>query len=169
MTRVLINRSGYCLEVFKKGIRPINQNIMCIKSFLLLILLFFVVNIAYSQNGGNSKDIAFTDCLNKPENQTTAGMCHCTYAALERWDKKLNTTYKSLLQRLDSSAKPKLIEAQRQWIKFKEKEIALIDATYGKADGTMSLVISADKVLQITKSRAEELLYLLDALDETKD
>jgi uncharacterized protein YecT (DUF1311 family) len=139
---------------------------MQIKVLCLSFLLILIYSTSFSQKKEAPIDAALTKCLDKKENQTTAGMCNCTYAALNDWDKQLNSTYKSLLLRLDSLAKPKLIEAQRQWIKFKEKEIELIDATYGKAQGTMWLVIRADKLLQITKSRAEELEILLETLDE---
>lgn len=117
----------------------------------LFFLLILMSNTSLSQKKEVDIDAALTKCLDKTENQTTAGMCKCTYTALSEWDKKLNSTYKSLLLRLDSLAKPKLIEAQRQWVKFKEKEIELIDATYGKARGTMWIVIRVDKLLQITK------------------
>ncbi len=139
---------------------------MQIKILCISLLLVLIYNTSLSQKKEVDIDAALTKCLDKTENQTTAGMCKCTYTALNEWDKKLNTTYRSLLQRLDSLAKTKLIEAQRQWVKFKEKEIELIDATYGKAQGTMWLVIRADKLLQITRSRAEELETLLEALDE---
>lgn len=133
------------------------------------MLLLIICSTSFSQKKEASINALLTKCLDKKENQTTAGMCNCTYAALHDWDKQLNKTYKALLLRLDSLAKPKLIEAQRQWVKFKEKEIELIDATYGKAQGTMWLVIRADKLLQITKSRAEDLENLLGALDEIQD
>nr|WP_262890668.1 lysozyme inhibitor LprI family protein [Rufibacter sediminis] len=111
-------------------------------------------------------DVTLTKCLDQKENQTTAGMCHCTYTALEEWDKKLNATYKSLLPKLNASAKTSLVTAQRQWVLFKEKEINLIDATYGKADGTMWQVVRATKVLSLTKDRAVELESLLETLPE---
>lgn len=96
-------------------------------------------------------------CLDMKENQTTAGMCDCTYKALEKWDSKLNATYKALLVKLDANSKSKLTEAQRQWIKFRDKEIELIDATVGRAEGTLSRVVRANSVLEITKERAIDL------------
>ncbi|KAA6433383.1 lysozyme inhibitor LprI family protein [Rufibacter glacialis] len=111
-------------------------------------------------------DVNLTKCLDQKENQTTAGMCNCTYTALQEWDKKLNATYHSLLPKLNSSAKASLVAAQRQWVLFKEKEINLIDATYGKAEGTMWQVVRADKVLSLTRQRAEELESLLQTLPE---
>lgn len=134
--------------------------------FLIALLLIPVLCYCQKTDKEDKIDTELTKCLDKSENQTTAGMCNCTYEALGKWDKKLNTIYKSLLYKLDSTAKIKLVEAQRQWIKFKEKEVALIDETYGKAQGTMWRVSRADKVLQVTRNRALELEELLETVDE---
>ncbi len=93
-------------------------------------------------------------------------MCNCTYEALYKWDKRLNIAYKTLLTQLDTLAKGKLIDAQCEWVKFKEKEIALIDATYGSADGTMWRIVRAEKVLSITRERVADLEELLETLNE---
>ncbi len=111
-------------------------------------------------------DRELQSCLDKKENQTTAGMVDCAYKALNQWDAKLNATYKSLLVKLDSTAKNTLIEAQRQWIKFKEKEIGLIDATYGSAQGTMWRIVRAQKVMNLTRDRSIELEDLLETLEQ---
>lgn len=102
-------------------------------------------------------DKQLTQCLDSTGNQTTAGMCNCTYRALKQWDDKLNSTYKALLRRLDVAGKARLAEAQREWIKYRDKDIAAIDAVYNKADGTMWRLVRADKVMELTRKRALEL------------
>jgi len=67
---------------------------------------------------------------------------------------------------LDTASKTKLIEAQRQWIKFKEKETGLIDATYKHANGTMWRIARAGKVPDITRQRAIDLETLPETLDD---
>ena len=129
---------------------------------LLLLLLFTVRANAQGKEPEHKIDAALTQCLDKEENQSTAGMCNCQYEVLEKWDKELNATYKKLLAKLDSNAKAKLVEAQREWLQFKEKEIALIDAT--TFSGTMYLVIRAERVTDITKKRATDLAALLEML-----
>jgi uncharacterized protein YecT (DUF1311 family) len=141
---------------------------MKLKISILFTTLLIISNIVYSQSKDKQDKIdqELSQCLNKSDNQTTAGMCNCTYKALDEWDDQLNATYKLLLSKLDSSARSKLIDAQREWIKFKEKEIALVDATYGQANGTMWIPVRAEKVLDITKQRTIDLKALLSALDE---
>ena len=136
--------------------------------FILSAILIFPCFLIYSQETKKKDtiDVELSQCLDKTENQTTAGMCDCTYKALDQWDRKLNTIYKSLLTKLDTTGRNKLTEAQRQWIKFKEKEIELIDATYGQADGTMWRISRADKVLQITRQRAVDLETLLETIGD---
>ncbi|WP_439882454.1 lysozyme inhibitor LprI family protein [Pontibacter sp. MBLB2868] len=140
---------------------------MNLKSIFLLGALLFFCSLANAQQKEkiNPIDKQLKACLDTKENQTTAGMCDCTYEALDKWDKQLNVVYKALSSKLNTTAKTKLVEAQRQWVKFKEKEVELIDATYGSADGTMWRIVRASKVLQLTKERAVELESLLETLE----
>lgn len=135
---------------------------------LILSFLLFHANVTQAQKKQSTDKIEeeMGRCLEKKENQTTAGMCDCTYKALDKWDEKLNATYKTLLAKLDADAKGKLVEAQRQWIKFKEKEIVLIDATIGVAPGTLSRVVRANSVMEITRERAVALESLSAIVDE---
>ncbi|MFB9861843.1 DUF1311 domain-containing protein [Rufibacter immobilis] len=135
--------------------------------FFVLVSILGAGSAAAQQNGTpNPIDVRMAQCLDKKENQTTAGMCDCVYTALAAWDKKLNTDYKSLLAQLPPAAKGKLIAAQRQWLAFKEKELELIGATYGNAQGTMWQPVRANKIMDLTKQRALELEELLVTLKE---
>lgn len=137
---------------------------ICITGIIVLLL----TEAGYTQTKSKEDKIdrELQQCLDKKENQSTADMVDCAYKALNKWDAKLNTTYKSLLSKLDSTGKNSLVEAQRQWIKFKEKEIGLIDATYGSAQGTMWRIVRAQKVMDLTKQRAIELEDLLETIDQ---
>jgi uncharacterized protein YecT (DUF1311 family) len=136
---------------------------------MFLISCFIILQgyiFAQSKEKQDPIDVKYKLCLDSIENQSTAGMCGCAYKALDDWDARLNKVYKALLIKLDSTQKPKLVEAQRQWIKFKEKEIVLIDETYGKAQGTMWLHMRADEIMSITRQRAQDLGFLLEMLKE---
>ncbi|XZF14443.1 lysozyme inhibitor LprI family protein [Chitinophagaceae bacterium MMS25-I14] len=138
------------------------------KSLYLTIIVVFLSIATFAQQKAKQDpiDAALDKCLSKPENQNTASTCNCTYEALDKWDKKLNATYKTLLANLKEPARTKLVEAQREWVKFKEKETELLKATYGSANGTMWRIVNADKFLDLTRSRALDLEALLDVLDE---
>src|SRR6266496_4676733 len=121
------------------------------KQILLITAFIFSNSFLFAQKKEDKIEIELSKCLKSEEGSTTVGMCNCIYEALDKWDKKLNVIYKKLLATVDSTAKQKLIDAQRQWLKFKENEINLIDATYGNQDGTMWLIVRAEKVMAITK------------------
>ena len=136
------------------------------KNTATLIALLFTVFVFSQEKTTHKIDIELKNCLAKEENKSTAAMSQCLYDALENWDLELNATYKILQNKLDSNAKQKLKDSQRQWIKFKEKEIEFINETYGKAEGTMWRVIKIDKILEITRNRTEELQLLLVDLNK---
>ncbi len=129
---------------------------------ILSTALFLLSTVVFSQEKPMHKiDVELKICLAQDENKSTAKMAQCFENALAEWDLELNATYKVLQSKLDSGAKKKLVDAQRQWIKFKDSEIALIEATYGKAKGTSYRIIRIDKVLNITRTRTEALQTLL--------
>lgn len=134
----------------------------------IIILLYIIILVKHSFGQAGPKEDAITIELSKciERDETTAGMCNCTYAALEKWDKKLNVVYKQLTSKLNSETKNKLVDAQKQWVNFKEKEIELINATYGSAGGTMWLVVKAEKFLAITRDRTVELESLSEAISD---
>jgi len=102
------------------------------------------------------------------ENQTTAGMCKCNNDALDRWDKFLNDTYKKLSTQLNAQQKKQLVEAEKAWINFKEKEIALINSIYAEADGSMWIPIRINNMMEITRQRAIAVDHLSENINEFK-
>ena len=136
------------------------------KNTATLLALFFTV-FTFSQEKITHKiDLELKNCLAAEENKSTAAMSQCLNDALAEWDLELNATYKLLQTKLDSKAEQKLKDSQHQWIKFKQKEVELINATYGKANGTMWQVIKMDKILEITRNRTQKLQLLLVDLNK---
>lgn len=136
------------------------------KNTAKLLALFFTV-FTFSQEKITHKiDLELKNCLAAEENKSTVAMSQCLNDALAEWDLELNATYKLLQTKLDSKAEQKLKDSQRQWIKFKQKEVELINATYGKANGTMWQVIKMDKILEITRNRTQKLQLLLVDLNK---
>ncbi|HEY4799300.1 MAG TPA: lysozyme inhibitor LprI family protein [Bacteroidia bacterium] len=113
-------------------------------------------------------DIQLHNCLDSMENQTTAGMCKCNNDALDRWDKFLNDTYKKLSTQLNAQQKKQLVEAEKAWINFKEKEIALINSIYAEADGSMWIPIRINNMMEITRQRAIAVDHLSENINEFK-
>ena len=92
-------------------------------------------------------------------------MTNCTNKATEDWDAELNRIYKELISKLTPKGKQSLQLAQRQWIKFRDKEHQFISDMYSrrKFQGTMYIPIRAKNILTVTKTRALELKGYLNA------
>jgi len=72
--------------------------------------------------------------------------------------KNLIKTYISLSQKLTKIGKKELVEAQRNWISFRDSEFKLIDKYYFDVKkGTMFYVIAENKKLEIVKERALQI------------
>lgn len=64
-------------------------------------------------------------CLEKPENASTAGQVQCIDRERSVWDAILNAEYAMLLKTVPAPARPKLREAQRSWVKFRDQDCVL--------------------------------------------
>ncbi len=98
------------------------------------------------------------------EDCSTAGMRECSSLAYDKWDKELNQNYHDLMKQLTADTKPLLKNAQLQWIKFRDAESKLIDATEGRKSGTIWLTITDGHRLELVRKRALELNYYLDTM-----
>ena len=90
----------------------------------------------------------------------TLGMIQATNQAIAEYDILLNKYYKLLLSKLEPHDKVILQEAQRNWIKFRDSEVVLINLMSEdkySGGGTIQGVIDSDAFLKITRSRVFEL------------
>ncbi|WP_043420381.1 lysozyme inhibitor LprI family protein [Cupriavidus basilensis] len=92
-------------------------------------------------------------CMSRPD-VTTAGMHACISAETARQDKGLNAAYQSLQQGIAPARKPKLLDAQRAWLKFRDANCSFQADPDG---GTLAGVNAAACVMQMTADRAKEL------------
>ena len=87
------------------------------------------------------------------------------YWAERQWDADLNKCYKALMKHLSPKLKIKLRNTQREWLKFRDAELAFIEACIdehyrmecGQYDGTLSRVCHAMWVMSVTEKRAKEI------------
>ena len=56
---------------------------------------------------------------------------YCLTQERERQDRRLNATYQSLLRKLDEHQKKSLVEAERDWLRFRNSTIGFEDTIYG--------------------------------------
>lgn len=103
-----------------------------------------------------------SDMLEK--DYSTLGMVKAVSSLEDGYDKLLNKYYQMLLMKLKEEDRNTLIEAQRNWIKFRDSEKALIRTissdTY-TGGGTMWGPVSASVRADLTKDRLIDIYHYL--------
>jgi uncharacterized protein YecT (DUF1311 family) len=137
------------------------------KTPALIVLFTIVIHIASAQTSEDENiiDKRWKDCIDKDENQTTAGMVECTVRAAEEWEKELNKNYNLLMGKLNTEEKEKLRLAQRNWLAYRDKELEFAATMYTNLEGTMWRIAIADRRANLTKQRAVELKAYYDDLN----
>ena len=98
----------------------------------------------------------YSTCLEK-SNGVTVEMINCTLAETIRQDALLNENYKRLISKLTTERKNALIEAQRNWIKFRDTNCGF----YADPEGGSAARLAAHEcILNATAQRAKELRLL---------
>jgi uncharacterized protein YecT (DUF1311 family) len=85
---------------------------------------------------------------------------YCTSQERERQDHRLNTAYRALLDKLDQNQKQRLVEAERDWLRFRGSTIGFEDAMYGNEIAS-NLDLAQNELFFICH-RANELERYLD-------
>ncbi|MCC7430749.1 DUF1311 domain-containing protein [bacterium] len=132
----------------------------------LLTITFTVLSvIAYGQTDKTHQiDKELQNCLDSSENYTTSGMSGCVSEATKKWDAELNKKYKQLMNLLPAEQKEKLRTAQREWIKYRDKELEFSNQFYNEMGGSMWTPVAAGKNLDLTKQRTLELEKYISVL-----
>jgi len=97
--------------------------------------------------------------------KSTADMVEAEDEGVKLWDKELNRVYGELLQRLPKEDKSALKDSQQEWIRFRDRNLKLIQVAYGNAEGTMYHVFAARAALDVVKSRVLDLRGYLDVVE----
>jgi len=133
----------------------------CKKSVFILFLTYSSI-LSFGQNNIDSD---LKKCLSK--DNSTGGQRKCVNSARNSWDKELNKSYLSLSQKLSKTGKRELVEAQRNWIIYRDSEFKLIDKYYFDVKkGTLFYVIAENKKLEIVKERALQIEEYADQFDK---
>jgi uncharacterized protein YecT (DUF1311 family) len=126
------------------------------------ILFLFLINVFSLAQNKIDQDLE--KCLS--QRNSTAGQVSCVSSARDSWDKELNKTYISLSKKLSKTGKKELVEAQRNWISFRDSEFKLIDKYYFNIKkGTLFYVIAGNKKLEIVKERVLQLTEFDEQFD----
>ncbi len=111
-----------------------------------LLVLFMLSAPAAAQMYGPG----YQDCGTR---DTTVQIVECINSNAKTWDRRLNTAYKALQQRIDPSQAQPLKSAQRLWIQYRDANCGF----YASADGSIRQVEAAECLRAMTQQRTCEL------------
>jgi uncharacterized protein YecT (DUF1311 family) len=144
------------------------------KKLLIFCALVILPAISYSQDYTESKhpiDVEMNQCMEK--DGSTQGMIQCMSEAEEKWDAEMNKYYKLLISEIESDtvAVNDLRDAQREWIKYRDKEFRTIASYYTfvynkMGGGTIYSLIAQGDHLDVVRARALEIIGKYDVLHE---
>ena len=118
---------------------------------LLALLLSSQFSTAHA--GGGKLSGAFDKCIAKA-GAVDPAVLECIGNEHEVQDRRLNSSYKTLMAKLDVPRKKQLQEAQRLWLKYVE---ANCDFYYDPNGGTSARMMSAQCSVDARAQRAGEL------------
>src|SRR5262249_8896478 len=99
-------------------------------------------------------DLLITRCLDKEE--STPGREECYADGSAQWDAELNRAYKVLIDASEEPHRVKIRAAQQQWLKFRDAELAALNAIYDR-EGTLWRIVDARRQMELTRERALRL------------
>lgn len=126
-------------------------------------VLLALTSVPASAEDEHPIDQALSQCLETPEGMSTHGMRACLSQANADWDRELNRIWKGLMRELPAEAQTALRASQRQWLAFRDADVAALESAYASMEGSMYLVMLADSVVSLTRDRVRQLDALLEA------
>ena len=87
--------------------------------------------------------------------QTQSEMNATAYANYKKADAQLNKVYKQLMSILDKKEKPLLIQAEKDWVKFRDSHCKFVISQY--EGGSIQPLIYSTCLEELTKKRIAEI------------
>jgi uncharacterized protein YecT (DUF1311 family) len=125
-------------------------------------VLMLALALALGMGGGAAAADGELDCTdwgNRDLNQHEMNMC--ARRDHQEADRALNAAYRALTGKIDARAKALLVEAQRAWIAFRDKECRY-EASENEGGSIHPMIVSGC-MARLTKQRARELKELSDS------
>lgn len=128
-------------------------------AFVFILFLGFFIN--KSVKAQDSKEISYSECQ-EASGGITSEMLNCCSLEIEKQETNIQSSIKLLKDNLPSqSQKEALINAQKQWLIFRELNCKI---SFDPEGGTASNLALNDCIVQETTRRAKELKDILDNL-----
>ena len=132
----------------------------------LLALFLFSTACLFGEDAAKQDPIDRAMEAAMEKDPSTAGMIQAISDAGVQLDKRMNSIYNSLRKTMEPDEWKSLVSAQKAWVNYRDLQIASIEATYSRMEGTMWRPVSASRVMEITKERALFLEALLENISE---
>lgn len=107
--------------------------------------------------------LALFCCCNISLAQTQSEMNATAHAQYKKADAELNKVYKQLMLILDKKEKPLLIQAEKDWIKYRDSHCKFDASQY--EGGSMQPLIYSTCLEQLTRKRITEIKASIKARD----
>ena len=133
----------------------------------LFVLLLAQSAFAQTDEGAHPIDSRADTCIDA--NPHTQGTLECLGVDYNEWDAELNHAYQELMGELSEDSQEHLRSAQRAWIAFRNAEFDALASVYGSIDGTLWLVVHADRRVSFIRRRANEIADYLWSLNPEGD
>lgn len=120
----------------------------------LFIAAFIVLLFSFTVQ---AKEEAYSDSYNQCMDKAggvTVSMRNCLADEIIVQDKRLNDNYRKFISTMSSDVKKNFIDAQRQWVKFRDLDCNAFASQ--EAGGTLSAVIADSCYLKMTAQRADD-------------
>ncbi|BAF71699.1 lysozyme inhibitor LprI family protein [Sulfurovum sp. NBC37-1] len=115
------------------------------------LLMLLLLNLLMSQEPN------FKKCYEN--NPATNNWMQCAYSEYDYWDKKLNSLYRQVKNKLPKEEIHNLVTAQRAWIKFRDTECYL--EAYEMRGGSAEKQLNIGCKISMTEKRVKELYSFL--------
>lgn len=126
-----------------------------IKYFVTAATVMLVISNACAEE---TYSPTFNSCV-KASKGATDSLVACYSAETKLQDTRLNSNYKKAMSVLAAPQKQKLLDAQRQWVKFRDADCGMY---YGLTGGTIDILNGSDCELSTTKKRADDLSWIAE-------
>lgn len=82
------------------------------------------------------------------------------------WDKELNIIYNKLMKKLNPKAKERLIQAQKDWIEYRDDDGTFRYCIENEEGGTLGINRAISAKIRTVKERTLNLAYIYDNLND---
>lgn len=87
------------------------------------------------------------------KDRSTLSIVDCVQNLTKQWDKRLNSSYKELMERSETAQQASLKSAQRLWIKYRDANCGF----YSAGEGSISQIDAIECLRSMTQARTCEL------------